>query len=229
MPANDLKHLLSHIEIFRTLTEEELELIINITSQRRFYRNSHIFRQDEPMTHVYFVSHGKVKIYRTDGSGREQIVNFFQSGEMFPHHGLFRKDLYPANAITTEKSELFSISKENFEDLLMAHPEVSIKMFRTLGQLIVDLQKRLQDKIFKSTDKQILLLFERLLANHGEWVDEERTRLRTDMTKQDIANIIGTSRETVSRSISTFKKENILTEDEAGYYIVHHPSLHLYL
>lgn len=170
MQRTDLERLLSQIEIFRSLTDEELGLIVDISNQRKFYRNTHIFMQDEPMNHVYFVASGKVKIYRNDPSGREQIVNFFQAGEMFPHHGLFRKDSYPANAITVETSELITIEKYDFEQLLMDHPEVSIKMFRTLGQLIVDLQKRLEDKIFRSTDKQILLLLERLLTNHGEWI-----------------------------------------------------------
>ncbi|WP_271401694.1 Crp/Fnr family transcriptional regulator [Salinicoccus roseus] len=229
MQRSDLERLLAQIEIFRSLTDEELGLIVDISNQRKFYRNTHIFMQDEPMNHVYFVASGKVKIYRNDPSGREQIVNFFQAGEMFPHHGLFRKDSYPANAITVETSELITIEKYDFEQLLMDHPEVSIKMFRTLGQLIVDLQKRLEDKIFRSTDKQILLLLERLLTNHGEVIDETYSRISTRLTKQDIANIIGTTRETVSRNITHFKKMEIITEDKDGHLIVHLPNLDAHL
>ncbi|WP_051683089.1 Crp/Fnr family transcriptional regulator [Salinicoccus luteus] len=229
MQRSNLGQLLAQIEIFRSLTDDELGLIVDISNQRKFYRSTHIFMQNEPMDHVYFVASGKVKIYRNDASGREQIVNFFQSGEMFPHHGLFREDSYPANAITAETSELITIPKEGFEQLLMDHPEVSIKMFRTLGQLIVDLQKRLEDKIFRSTDKQILLLLERLLTNHGEVIDETYSRISTRLTKQDIANIIGTSRETVSRNITHFKKMNIIDEDTDGFLVVHIPNLNKHL
>src|SRR5699024_7357460 len=90
--------------------------------------------------------------------GREQIINFFGEREMFPHHAIFRSDPYPASAMTTEKSEIIVIDKREFEGLVRSQPDIAVKLFKYIGEIIIDLQHRLQEKILKPTDEQVLLL-----------------------------------------------------------------------
>ena len=81
---------------FANLSEHEIYKIVDISISREWNKGSHVFLQDEPLENVYFIYEGKVKIYRTDLNGKEQIVSILKKGEMFPHVGFFRKGGYPA-------------------------------------------------------------------------------------------------------------------------------------
>ena len=145
--------------------------------------------QDEPLSNVYFIYDGQVKIYRTDLQGKEQIVNILKEGDLFPHLGFFRKTNYPANALVTEDVTLIYIPIHLFEQFLFTHPQAAMKVIRLLGDKIFDLQNRLEEKILHNTYEQIILLFIRLAKSHGKLIDHERTVL-LQFNKPKVANMI---------------------------------------
>src|SRR5690625_1628247 len=98
MNHKSIKGLLQQFPIFKDFTELEIEPIMDLAKLRIYRRWTHIFMQRDPLTNVYFIDKGKVKIYKTDFHGKEQIVNVLQPGDMFPHQGFFRQDDYPAHA-----------------------------------------------------------------------------------------------------------------------------------
>lgn len=85
MNKASIKKLLERIPIFKDLTSFELDPIVDLAQQRIFNQGSHIFMQGDPLTIVYFIHKGEIKIYRTDRHGKEQIVNDLLPGDMFPH------------------------------------------------------------------------------------------------------------------------------------------------
>ncbi|MCC2250704.1 Crp/Fnr family transcriptional regulator [Virgibacillus sp. AGTR] len=218
-PAS-VKKLLQRFPLFKSLTDYEIDPIINIAKNRTYRSGVHIFMQDDLLTNVYFIHQGKIKIYRTDIQGKEQIINILSEGEMFPHQGFFRNDNYPAHAEVMEEAVLFYIPIHLFEDFLINNPEVSIKIFRVLGDKIVDLQNRLEEKILRNTYEQIILLLIRLGKKHGMEHINETTTLTTRFTNRDLANMIGSSRETVSRTITQLKKKQLILIDSNGNMIL---------
>lgn len=210
---------ISQISLFKTLTESERSEIDKISFIKSYGKNTHLFYYGHDMTHFYFVIDGQVKIYRSDEDGKEQIVNIFGKGDMFPHHALFRSDPYPASAITAKDSRVLMISKKDFELLLHSNTDIAIKMFRYMGNLLVDLQIRLQEKHLKTSDEQLLLLLRRLYIQHGEIDadDSDIAVIKVRLTKQEMANMVGLTRETVSRNLSIFKKKGIIIEGAEGY------------
>lgn len=226
MQQESVKQLLQRFPLFQSLTDEEIEPVLNITASKTFRRGSHIFLQDDPLTNVYFIHQGKIKIYRNDMHGKEQIINVLKEGDMFPHQGFFRKDNYPANAETMEESILFYIPIHLFENFLINNPEVSIKIFRVLGEKIVELQTRLEEKVLRNTYEQIVLLLMRLSKNHGKKLDNGDTVLTTQFTNRDLASMIGSSRETVSRTLTQLKKSNKVYTDSKGDLVLDIMALH---
>ncbi|APC50179.1 Crp/Fnr family transcriptional regulator [Virgibacillus halodenitrificans] len=202
--------------MFKDLTDFEMEPIINLAKNRIYRSGTHIFMQGDPLTNVYFIHKGLVKIYKTDIHGKEQIVNMLQPGDMFPHQGFFRQDDYPAHAEVTEDAVLIYIPIHSFENFLITHPEICIKLFRVLGDKIVDLQNRLQEKILHNTYEQIILLLLRLAKNHGREVSDTHTVIDTQFTNREMANMIGSSRETVSRTLTQLKKKDFIQTDKTG-------------
>ncbi|WP_077213760.1 Crp/Fnr family transcriptional regulator [Bacillus dakarensis] len=219
MKIEDIKQVLSKFTLFRDLTDQELTEIANISISREWKKGNHIFLQDDPLENVYFIYDGKVKIYKSDVTGKEQIVNFLKSGDMFPHVGFFRKGGYPAFSEATEDSTLVVVPIAKFENLLVEQPELSIKVFKVLGEKIVDLQERLEAQVLNNTTEQIIKLLIRLGREHGQEMKDGKMKLKGEFTNKDLANMIGTTRETVSRTLTKMKKEHQIEVDPKGNMI----------
>lgn len=225
MQVTQIRQQLKEVPIFKELSSQELDTIVEI-AQPRFYKSKmYAFMQGDPLDRVFFINGGKVKIYKTDPSGREQFVSVLEAGEMFPHAGFFRQGEYPAHAEMMEDSKLIVIPISKFEETLVAYPELSIKLFRVLGEKIVDLQARLEEQILHNTYEQIIMLLLRLCRTNGERKDHG-FKLTTHFTNKEFANMIGTSRETVSRTINYLKKKDYLHMSVDGCYLIDHEKLH---
>lgn len=220
MNQSSVKELLQHFSLFKNLTDYEMEPILDIARNRTFRQGTHLFMQGDPLTNVYFILHGKIKIYRTDIQGKEQIVNVLGESGMFPHQGFFRNDNYPAHAEVIEEASLVYIPIPLFEQFLITNPEVSVKVFKVLGDMIVDLQNRLEEQILHNTYEQIILLLLRLATSHGKEVNESEVKITTQFTNKDLANMIGSSRETVSRTLTQLKKSKLVYSDKNGNLVV---------
>jgi CRP/FNR family transcriptional regulator, cyclic AMP receptor protein len=220
MRQDQIKKVLSNFMLFRDLNEQEIEKIVQISLSRTWKKNSYIFLQGEPLDNVYFIDDGRVKIYKSDVNGREQIVSILKKGEMFPHVGFFRKGSYPANAEVLEKATLVVVPIAKFESVLIENPELCIKVFNVLGEKIVDLQNRLEEQILNNTYEQIIKLLIRLGEKHGTKNEDGNVVLKNEFTNKDLANMIGTTRETVSRTLTKMKKEELIEMDEEGNMII---------
>ncbi|AGK54661.1 Crp/Fnr family transcriptional regulator [Bacillus sp. 1NLA3E] len=220
MKKDQIKMVLSKFSLFRDLNDQELAKIVDIAIARDWKKNTHAFLQGDPLTNVYFIFEGKVKIYKSDSSGREQIVAIAKSGEMFPHVGFFRKGEYPAFAEIIENSKLVVVPIDQFEKVLIENPHLCIKVFKVLGEKIIDLQDRLEEQILNNTYEQIIKLLVRLAEKNGTMFEDGRILLKSEFTNKDLANMIGTTRETVSRTLTKMKKEELIEVNANGDMIL---------
>ncbi|MEK4085410.1 Crp/Fnr family transcriptional regulator [Psychrobacillus sp. FSL K6-1415] len=220
MNVESIQALLQRFSLFKDLTNAEIEPILDLAKNRLYRQGTHIFMQDDPLTNVYFIHQGQIKIYRTDMQGKEQIVNVLGEGEMFPHMGFFRKGTYPAHAEVLEDAILIYIPIHLFEEFLKTNPEICVKIFSILGDKIVDLQNRLEEKMLHNTYEQIILLLLRLAKSHGKKFDDDHYIFTTQFTNRDLANMIGSSRETVSRTLTSLKKSKLISSNPAGNIIL---------
>lgn len=212
--------LLKSIPLFKDLTPEEIEPILSLMQAHTYQRGNHVFMQGEPLTTVFFIKSGNITIYKTDIHGKEQIVNLLTKGDMFPHQGFFRKGNYPAHAQAVEKTEVYSLPIQTFENFLIENPSISIKLIHVLGGLIIDLQKRLEEQILHNTYEQIILLLLRLVQKHGKEQAHGWFILHTHFSNQQLANMIGSSRESVSRTLSQLKKQQSIKKDQNGALLI---------
>ncbi|RHW42302.1 Crp/Fnr family transcriptional regulator [Neobacillus notoginsengisoli] len=224
MRRTDIIKRMSEVPIFKELNFCEFEEVVKI-AQTRFYKNkTYVFMQDDPLDRVFFIHSGKVKIYKTDPSGKEQIISVLEPGEMFPHAGFFRKGNFPAHAEIVENAELIVVPIQEFEKLLIAFPDLSIKLFKVLGEKIVDLQARLEAQILHNTYEQIILLLLRLTKSNGRH-EEGVYKITTQFTNKELANMIGTSRETVSRTVNYLRRKQYISQNENGFYLIDREAL----
>lgn len=151
MKLEDIEKVLSDVPLFQELSSNEMRPLVDIAQNRFYKQRMYVFMQDDPLDRVFFIHSGKVKIYKTDISGKEQIVSVLEPGEMFPHAGFFRKGNYPAYAEVMEDSNLIVIPIVQFEEILVSYPDLCIKLFKVLGEKIIDLQGRLEAQVLYNT------------------------------------------------------------------------------
>lgn len=219
-PQNSLE-LLRNLPLFRGLNDEELKKIEQILIRRKLKNRMVIFMQGESLDYIYFIVKGTVKTYRSDEQGREQIINVLQPGDMFPHVGFFRNGVYPAHALMIEDGVLLALPTARFHALLESSPVLSLKLLTVMESKIQELQGRLEEMMMHDTFGRIVYLLSRLSKSHGVPAGD-RVRIDVPFTNLDLANMIGTSRETVSRVFSQLKKARVL-EITSDHYILVSP------
>lgn len=230
MEASEIASILGKFSLFSGMTKEELRKIVDICIVREWKKGNIIFMQGDPLENVYFIKEGRVKIYKADIHGKEQIVAILKNGEMFPHVGFFRSGGYPAYSEVIEDAAAIVVPIQKFEEVLIQNPQLSIKIFKVLGEKIVDLQDRLEEQILNNTYEQIIKLLIRLSKSDGSKQDDKKYLLHGKYTNKDLANMIGTTRETVSRTLTKLKKNELIEVSADGGYLIDPDKLlqHLY-
>ena len=130
-------------------------------------------------------------------------------GEMFPHVGFFDKGPYPATAEAIVDTQLIIIRVDDFNALLTERPGIALKVMKILGQKIKMLTERVQELMSDDVHHRTIHALLRLAQENGQ-EDEEGILLNTPITNQDLANMVGTSRETVNRILNQFKKKGLI-------------------
>lgn len=216
--------MLRNIPLFHDCSVDELNKIYQILISRSLEEKSTVFAQGEPLEYVYFILKGKVKIFRMDEQGREQIVNILEKGDFFPHIGFFNKVIYPAYAVMMEKGVLLALPIERLRSLLVLYPTLCMKLMAVMESKIIDLQERLEEMVLHDTFGRVVLLLIRLARLHGV-PKGEKVHIQIPLTNQELANMIGASRETVNRILSQLKKAGALETTSDHYFIIHRDQL----
>lgn len=167
---------------------------------------------------VFFIQSGAVKTFKVDKNGNEQIMNILHEGEMFPHIGFFDESPYPATAEVIQKAELLLIPINDFENLMLSHPQIAVKMMKIMSQKISTLTQRIQTLISQDILHRVVFSLIRLALESGK---QNRNKVFIDIpiTNRDFANMIGSTRETVNRVLNQLKKENLIDFNRNGILI----------
>ncbi|MCY9339142.1 Crp/Fnr family transcriptional regulator [Bacillus haynesii] len=209
---------LKQFMIFSGLNDEEFKQIEQIAVKRTYQPRMFVFMEGEEREAVFFIKSGLVKAFKIDEDGNEQVISILQNGDMFPHVGFFDRSPYPATAEAVQETELIVIRIADFNELLMKFPEMTIKVMQIMGKKILDLQERIQGFISKDVQHRLTHVLMKLAAEHGI-PQEKGVYISLPITNQDFANMVGTSRETINRTLNELKKKNLLTADRSGIFI----------
>jgi CRP/FNR family cyclic AMP-dependent transcriptional regulator len=216
---SDINAALLRIPLFGELNQEELNRLENIASLRHYSKKTIIFNQGTEREAIYFVLRGLVKTFKTDENGYEQLMNILKTGDLFPQTGFFDDAPYPSTAETVSDSRLLAIPVRLFEPLILAVPGISIKLLRVMSARIVSLQERLHDFAGHDAAERVLLFLLKLAEDYGKSDESGSVRIPIPLTNQELANAVGTTRETVNRLVSLMRKEGLLVTDRTGFHI----------
>ena len=204
---------LRNIPVFEDMSPEDLATINQVTIQRKYKKNGTIFMEGEPGEGFHYIKTGKVKIVKSSSDGREHIINILGPGEVFAEVLLFNNEGYPATAIALEDSCVGIIRNDKLEAILTEHPKIALHIIRVMSKKIRFIQMKVKSLAFSDSYAKVAHTLEGLACRYG--IKTERgLEIDVDMTRQDVANLAGTTRETVSRVFSIMKKDKLLDGDE---------------
>ncbi len=204
---------MKNISIFSQLNQSEMVVLSEKCTICHLKRGEHAFSAGYQATHVYIILSGSAKLVRSHPDGKERIVHLLMRGEMFGAALVMQGGFYPVNAIALEQSTVMKIEAKTFQDFFLLHPKVGQILIAQLGERI---RQAHSDRVmsFDSTEKRIAIflldLLERIQNTYGS-----TSRITIPLTRQDIADRVGSTVETVIRILSTWSKQKLIdTQDK---------------
>ncbi len=175
--------------------------LAGITSEKSYNTGVYVLWEGEAPTNFYVVADGRVKISKVSPSGKEFIVAFFGPGEIFGEVAVFENKLYPASAQAVTTSKVLNIRREDFLKFLSQSPDVAIKIINILGSRLREAVGRLRDLAGERVEQRIAGIL--LMLSH-------KLGPELSFTRQEIADMAGTTIETAIRVMSRFKEGGII-------------------
>jgi len=199
------------IPIFGTLNSSDMEEVRPYLIPAKFRKKEVIFSEGDSSDWLYIVTKGKVKITKLSQNGREIILEIISPMDFFGGVAVMRGFPYPANAVAMDDAELLKISRSNLMRILDRFPNLMYCMAMNIGDRIKGSHEALKNIAVEKVESRIASMLIKLADKAGIKTDGSVT-IDMKLTKQDIAEMVGTTVETSIRTISKFKKLGIVSE-----------------
>jgi CRP/FNR family transcriptional regulator len=194
----DIFALLRNIRLFSALTDQELQQIRDNVAIKRFRKNEVILYEENTNQVMYIILSGKVKVLQTTEDGRDIILAIHQAGDFFGEVSLIDSLTMPASVVATEDAVVAIISKKDFYTILHSQGKVVDHLLLIMCSRLRESWHKVQILSLNSAAQKIRMLFLMLSQEHGRKTGEG-LMLDIKLTHQDIANMVGITRETVTR------------------------------
>ena len=207
-----LGQTLAKVPIFSGLTESELGFLAERTVPRHYSAGEMVFGEGEPCSGLYVVESGNVRIFKSSPNGREQVLSIDGPGSSIAELPVFDGGAYPASAAAVDDVTLLFVSKQDFQALCLAHPQVPLKVLRVVGTRLRRLVGIIEELSFTTVRRRLASYLLRLAQRSGKRT-VEGVEITLPITNQELAAQIGTVRELVSRNLSRLQAEGMLKTD----------------
>lgn len=202
--------------MFASLPPADRAAVEPICRLRVYQKGETIFHEAEPAERIYFVVDGRVKIVKATGA-RDIILEILGAGEPVGAVAAFERRAFPATAIAIESSTILSLPEREFFQLLESHPEMMRHLLAALTMRLMMVNKRLAD-MTGSAEVRAARLFLTLAQRMGVLRDGQ-TFIPLALSRQELADLLGTTLETAIRLMSRWQKENFVLTERDGFLI----------
>jgi len=202
----DIVKTLNEIKIFSSMNEAELKDISKRLIVKNYDKNETIFFEDDTNQYMYIILKGKVKVLKTTGEGKDVILAMHHAGDFFGEVSLINGKTTPASVVAMEDSQLAIISRSEFHSILLSHQKVLQNLLEILSEKLRTAWDTIKLLTFNNASQRLRMLFFMLSNEHGSNTDEG-TILNIRLSHQEIADMTGMTRETVTRVIDKWQKE----------------------
>ncbi len=205
----NLAEVLGKTALLAELSDRELQLLAARTVRKLFSAGELLFSEGEPCHGLHIIARGKIRIFKTSASGREQVLAVNAPGESVAELPVFDGGPYPASAMALEETEIAFISRRDFHAYCTEHPEVSLKVLSVVGSRLRRLVAIIEELSFTTIRQRLVSTLVRLADTEGQKT-ERGIEFLLPGTHQELAHQLGTVRELVSRNLMRLQAEGLL-------------------
>ena len=208
----DKLSLLQSVPIFSELIPSDLNKIAERMVRRSYTKGQMILLEDDLGQTFFVIGKGSVKITRLSDDGREVILAMLGESDFFGEMSLLDGDGRSANVVALEASEVLTLARNDFLDILHEYPKISISLLEELTQRIRKSDQQIESLSLSDVEQRIGITLIRLAEELGT-IKQGSVRIKNLPYQQDIANMAGTSRETVSRTFKLLEEKGLVTRE----------------
>ena len=215
--------LLKTVSLFWDLDKIELGYISDKMVSKKFENGNLIFLEESEGKNLFFVIEGSVKVTRLSKDGREVILAMLNAGDFFGEMSLLDGEARSANVIALEKTEVLSLKRDDFLVVLHDYPKIAIQLLKEMTSRLRKSDRQIVSLSLSDAEKRIALCIVRFADEQGVIKNGQVTIPKIPI-QQDIANMAGTSRETVSRAMSLLTEEKYIERNGKELKILNYKS-----
>lgn len=205
------KQAIKNVPLFSELTDHELNLLAASGSRQKFPDKNVIFQEGDSGEVLFIILSGKVKVMLTGKNGQEFILSHLGPGNFFGEMAILESAPRSASVITVEGSEFFLLGRKELTELLKHHPDIAMKILKNLSQRLRKVSEQVRSLVMFDVYGRV----GRCLLNLAEFQDGVETHgqllISNRPSFQELANMVGCSRETLSRTLKALKENGSLT------------------
>lgn len=199
---------LASVPLFKGLNREQYDELAMIATDQEFARGREIFAEGDPGDGFFLVVTGLVKIYKLSPDGKEQILHLFGPGEPFAEAAVFLGSSYPAHAMALEKSRVLFLPRRAFIELINRYPEVALNMLAALSLRLKKFAQLIEELSLKEVPGRLAAHL--LYLSHQQ---QGRDQVLLPVSKNQLAGLLGTIPETLSRILGKMAKAGMISTD----------------
>ncbi len=206
-------HSCAHIvPFFRDLSHDEVEELNDALQHTKLKKNETLFRPGEVSDTLYVLSAGEIHLIKLNENGKEQLVSVLNPGDFIGELSIITRTEHGTLAVASKPSALCMLSYESFQRFLMRYPQVAMRIMEQLSQQLQNAQEQTLTIATDSVQNRI-----------GRYLLEQDGTLT--MKKKDLASFLGTTPESVSRTLKQFEENGAITKKTASQFVIQDPDL----
>lgn len=204
-----LKNFLSTVPLFKGAPERALEVAASVIQPRSYESETVIFQEGDKGEALYMLTEGMVKLSKVDLGGYEKTLTILQPPEFFGEMALLGNTTRSATAIALGRIQTYLLFADDFNKLIQTYPTVSLNLTTTLAQRLRGMDDEAQILSYKDAQGRVAFVLLRLYRSGVIELDKNGFAI-VKLTHQDLANLAGTSRETVTRALKVLENEGVI-------------------
>lgn len=201
--------LIQNLDLFSSLSDEDVDAILRDATANRFDEGQAVFQQGDAAEHFFVLLHGRLKVVQTTAEGEQIIVRHVNPGDVFGIARAMRRDHFPASTVALQESLVLTWPADAWDTLVSKSPQFSSSALQTVGQRLQDAHSRIRELSTEEVEQRVARALLRLVEQSGEQTDDG-IEISFPITRQDIAEMTGTTLHTVSRLLSAWKNQGIV-------------------
>ena len=205
---SEIKPFLLNSQLWRGLPEEQVEELAKIAIAKTYTKGELVFQEGDDGSGFFMVVSGRVKVFKTSGDGKELILHFFAAGDHFAEVPAFDGQSFPASALALEATELLFFPRTSFLGLLQQHPTLAVSILAVFARHLRRFAQLIEDLSFKEVPGRLATYLLYLSERNGS-----REEVELDLPKSQLAALLGTIPETLSRVFAKLSSDELIAID----------------